>query len=126
MSDEHRESAEHLNRLPKYVLTRRGCDTSGWANSHALGDDWAERLTALRREPGKDIAVFGGGQAARAVLDAELADEVRLIVNPVVLGGGTPLFAGAERRQMELLDLESFASGAVVLRYRPRPAEKSL
>ena len=120
-SERHRTMAVLMNRLPKYVPTRTGYRT-GWENSHVLTGDIESRVRRLKDEAQRDLALFAGAATARSFLAADLLGEVRLIVNPVVLGGGLRLFEpGMERREMQLLGTRTFASGASVLRYRPRP-----
>lgn len=70
---------------------------------HTLSDN-AERVVAdLRKEPGKDIALFGGGELFRSLLAAGLVDEVSVSVIPVLLGGGIPLLPSpADRARLKL------------------------
>ena len=104
-----------MNALPKYVLTH-GEETSGWANSRAIG---VEDVPRLKREAARPIAVFAGAGAAQSLLAADEIDEIRLIRYPVLLGGGTPLFdQGGRRQQLELVESRSFPSGATLQRFR--------
>lgn len=107
--------ARLMNALPKYVLTRGG-ERTGWANSRAIGPDDVPRLKQEARRP---LALFAGAGAAQALLGRGLVDEIRLIQYPVLLGGGTPLFAGdGKRRDLELVESRRFESGATLQRYR--------
>ena len=104
-----------MNALPKYVLTH-GEETTGWANSHAIG---VGDVSRLKREAARPIAVFAGAGAAQSLLAADEIDEIRLIRYPVLLGGGTPLFdQGGRRQQLELVESRSFPSGATLQRFR--------
>jgi dihydrofolate reductase len=103
-----------MNSLPKYVLTR-GKDETGWANSHIIGGDDIPRLKSEAKRP---IALFAGAQAAQLALDSGHVDELRLIRYPVVLGGGTPLFAAdGRRRALTLLETQNYVGGPMVSRY---------
>jgi dihydrofolate reductase len=109
------EQAKLMNTLPKYVLTHDK-ERTGWSNSHAIGVDDVLRL---KQESARPIAVFAGAGAAQALVERDLIDEVRLIQYPVVLGGGTPLFAAdGKRRTLRLTASERFRSGATLNRYR--------
>jgi dihydrofolate reductase len=109
------EQTRLMNTLPKYVLTH-GEERTGWANSYAIRVDDVARL---KRESRRDIAVFAGASAAQALLERDFIDEVRLLQYPVLLGGGTPLFADHDtRRYLTLTASERFESGATMHTYR--------
>lgn len=109
------EQTRLMNALPKYVLTH-GEVRTGWANSHAIRPDDVPRL---KREAGRPLALFAGAGAAQALLARGVVDEIRLIHYPVLLGGGTPLFAGNGRRHdLETIDSQRFGSGTTLQRYR--------
>jgi dihydrofolate reductase len=109
------EQARLMNALPKYVLTHDR-ERTGWSNSHAIktGD-----VPRLKQEAARPIALFAGAGAAQALLDGEVVDEIRLIQYPILLAGGTPLFADdGKRRNLILISTERFESGAALNRYR--------
>ena len=109
------EQAQLMNALPKYVLTH-GRERTGWANSSPIG---AEDVSHLKREAVRPLALFAGARAAQALLERGFVDEIRLVRYPVLLGGGTPLFAEDDRRRpLVLVSTERFESGATFERYR--------
>ena len=109
------EQARLMHALPKYVLTH-GSERTGWANSRAITPEDVAGLAAAAKRP---LAVFAGAGAAQALLERGLIAEVRLIQYPVLLGGGTPLFASdGTRRRFERVGSEQFESGATLQRYR--------
>jgi dihydrofolate reductase len=111
-----------MHELPKYVVSDRLGRTE-WNNSHTVGGDIAAAITALKQQPGGDIALFAGGGVATSFVQLGLIDEYRLIVNPVLLGAGTRLFGGGyERSDLRLIETRRFASGALVLFYEPTSA----
>jgi dihydrofolate reductase len=115
----HVEMARLMNELPKYVVSTRLCRVE-WRNSHIIGGDVAAAIRTLKEQPGKDIALFAGAGVVSTFMQLGLLDEYRLILNPIFLGSGTPLFKGGyEKHNLQLLRARSFASGVVVLYYRP-------
>lgn len=83
-----------------------------------------EALARLRAETPGEVWIVGGGQTARACLDAGLIDELELYVVPCLVGAGIPLFApSSQLLPLRLLATQSFASGVTMLRYavEPRP-----
>jgi len=85
------------------------------------GGDLAEEVTALKGEPGgKDLIAWGGAAFAQSLSRHRLIDEYRLIVQPVALGDGLPLFAGlAAPFVLDLIEARAYADGAVLHIYRP-------
>lgn len=110
--------ARKMNALPKIVLSRT-LPSATW-NTRVVKEHVAEEIEALKRQPGKDIAVFGGAGIIATLREHRLIDEYRLIVNPIVLGSGTPLFHGvAERMKMQLTRSTTLRTGVVILTYEP-------
>ena len=76
-------------------------------------------LHALKKQPGKNVYVVGGATLVTSMLDEGLLDELRLIVHPLLLGGGKALFAGVKkRRSLTLVKAEPTKAGRVILTYR--------
>src|SRR5919106_1324817 len=108
------EQARLMNELPKYVLTH-GAETTGWNNSHAIR---IEDLPRLKREARRPLALFAGAMAAQAAITHGVVDEIRIFQKPVVQGDGTPMFgAEGQRRDLAVIESQSFASGAVLSRF---------
>lgn len=100
-----------------YVLSRRWAGHRD-ARARFVGGNVAALLRRLRRRPGRDIWLVGGGESAHACLEAGLVDEVILTIVPVVLGGGVPLFLRSPRtRRLKLRRCRAFAGGLVQLHY---------
>lgn len=108
--------ASRMNAMPKFVFseTLEGVD---WANTTLLRDA-EEGVARLTQEPGKDLIVMGSGTLAASLAARGLIDEYRIMINPVVLGNGTPLFGGiAQPPRLTLRETRTFASGNVLLTY---------
>lgn len=112
------DTAKLMNRLPKYAVSRGGY-TTDWTNSHVIGGrDLAADVNRLKREAKKDIALFAGASVAQSLSDLGLVDEYRLLLNPILLGDGKPLFEpGHPQVKLALKDTLKFGSGAMVLTY---------
>ena len=84
-------------------------------------DDASDAVTALKKQPGRDIWLFGGGALFRSLLDARLVDTVEVALMPVLLGSGIPLLPPGAPAKLELVDRKVLpASGIVCLSYRVR------
>ncbi|ACY15671.1 dihydrofolate reductase family protein [Haliangium ochraceum] len=104
---------------PVLVATHRPLDNAP-RTVHAVSGDIASMVETACQAAGERDVYIDGGELLRQALDAELLDELVVTVVPVVLGQGTPLFAGAERRrELVLVSSRVFGAGLVQLRYRP-------
>lgn len=110
--------AKTLGDLRKVVVSRQTLELP-WRNSEQLQGDLIEGVTALKREPGGDIAMAGSVSVVRQLLAAGLLDELEL-VDPIVLHQGMRLFDDAETRvPLRLASSETFDTGVVHLVYTP-------
>jgi dihydrofolate reductase len=120
VSSEEQPFAEHMNNTQKYVVSTTLENADGWQNSTLINGNFAEEIAALKRRPGKDIAITGSGTLVHSLLQEDLLDELGLFVFPVVVGGGKRLFEdGGDKRVLTLVDSKTFGSGVVSLTYRP-------
>ena len=118
------EVAERMNSIAKIVFSRT-LKTAVWTNTTLIRELDAEGVRRLKEEGDGAALVFGSGAFSAALMQADLFDEYRLLVAPVVLGAGTPLFGrGLPRRRLGLLEARALGSGAVLLRYAPAPAKE--
>jgi dihydrofolate reductase len=92
-----------------------------WAQAYVASGNLAEEIAGLKAQPGKPIVAHGGAAFARSLVAQALIDEYHLLVHPVVLGKGLPLFTGIDApRRLELMRSMAFPKGAVAQIYRPR------
>ena len=89
--------AEKFNRAAKYVATHAP-DTLTWRNSKWLGEDVVATLRDLKRQDGPMLLIQGSSALVQELLTADLIDEVRLLIYPLVLGRGKPFSATARGR----------------------------
>jgi dihydrofolate reductase len=113
--------ADSTNRLPKLVFSSTLDETpwGDWDNARAVNGVLAEEVAKLKNEAGNDIVIYGSGSIVQALTRLGAIDEYRLVMNPVVLGKGRPLFAGLdEKRNLTLIEAVSLPSGCVALTYQ--------
>jgi dihydrofolate reductase len=111
--------AAPMNELPKVVFSKT-LESADWNDSRVARGDFAEEISELRQEPGGDIVAWGGASFVQALSRASLVDEYRLVVNPVALGDGLPLFKDLSAPiGLQLVQATTYATGAVLHIYRP-------
>jgi len=117
-----RQWADRMDSLPKYVVSST-LERPQWSNTTVLGRDAVEEVSALKRRVDGDILVYGSQQLVRTLMARNLADELRLVVFPVVLGTGQRLFDGTTGRQpLHLVDTRRIGDGLVHHTYAFAPA----
>ena len=108
-----------MNNQTKYVVSTT-LDKAEWKNSHLIKGNVAEELNKLKQQPGKNINIVGSGTLTRSLIEADLVDELQLMLCPVVLGVGKRLFDHANfTKSMKVLEAKSFDSGMIYLRLQP-------
>ena len=114
--------ASWINGAQKYVASTTLDSVDDWANSTLIKSSLAEFVADLRQQDGGTIGVGGSPSLVRSLIEAELLDELTLMVSPVVAGGSRKrLFpADAAQRSFELVDAQGTSSGAVIATYRPQ------
>ena len=122
-TDDRTGVTDYLNRVRKYVVSGTLGDPEWEPTTVLPADGLEDAVRALKAEPGRDIVTTGSIMLVHALIGAELVDEYRLFVYPVVLGRGARLFPdGTEVPSLRLAEARPFRSGVVLLRYRPAPA----
>ena len=112
------EIAELMNGLPKIVFSRT-LEKAEWQNTKLVKDHIAEEILKLKQQPGKDIAVFGSADLLSTLIQMDLVDEHRVMVAPILLGKGSPLFKSIDTAKLKLTRTRVFDSGNVLLCYAP-------
>lgn len=114
--------ADRMNALTKYVVSSTlSAEDLTWENSHLLSArNPLDAVAALKAEPGGSLAVMGSTQLTSALLSAGLVDELLLMIEPVLLGGGKTIFpSSGEMRALELISVQTTDRGVLVCRYQP-------
>lgn len=114
--------ADALNKATKYVATRR-CGDLGWGPVQPLGADIVEAVRAVKSSDGPDLILWGSSTLTPLLIEAELAEEILLLVFPVLLGTGKPFYSDlVSPRALTLAETKATASGVLINRYRPAGA----
>jgi len=117
--------AAFMNDLPKVVFSSTLRQTP-WGPAQVARGPLAEEVAALKQQPGKNLVAHGGAAFVQALSRHGLIDEYRLVIQPVAVGGGLPLFKDLPKAlRLTLVEARSFGSGAVAHVYRPLRGEAS-
>jgi len=116
-SPEMHAMAVMINDATKLVFSRTLKNVT-WKNSRLLHELDPSKIEALKRQPGKDMMIFGSGSIVAQLTEHGLIDEYQLFVSPVFLGSGKPLLSGVPKStRLRLLESKAYPSGNVMLRY---------
>ena len=118
--------ADRMNTIDKYVASRTLAEGDlTWSGSHLLpldaDGDAIPAIRELRARDGRGLQVWGSSQLARRLVEHDLVDEYRLMIEPIILGGGKRIFpADAQARPLELVSTSTAATGVLICTYRPK------
>jgi dihydrofolate reductase len=119
-SEGEKEYARKLNAMRKIVFSRT-LRTVEWNNSTLMHEAVPGEIEQLKQQPGRDIVIYGSASIVQALANLGLIDEYQVLVHPLLLGSGKPLFKGLhEKRNLKLIDTKTFPSGVVLLQYQTR------
>jgi dihydrofolate reductase len=111
--------ADRLNAAKKYVVTHEP-ESLAWGPAQAIGRDVVDGVRRVKGQDGPDLIVWGSSTLTPLLLEHEFADEILLLVFPVLLGVGKRLFPeGTPPREFALVDTKTSPSGVVISTYRP-------
>jgi len=115
--------ARPLNNLPKHVASRTLTEPLEWQNSTVLQGDVAEAVRALKEAEGADVHVIGSTELVQTLIEHDLVDEYRVMIDPVCLGGGKRIFRDdGTLRPLRLVSGEVTMTGAILATYTPAEA----
>jgi dihydrofolate reductase len=111
--------AEGMNNAEKIVFSRK-LKKVEWNNTRLVKNDVKKEIRKMKQQPGKDMALLGSGNIATQLAEQGLIDEYQIMVDPVVIGNGTPLFKNIKHKlDLKLTSTRIFQSGVVLLCYQP-------
>jgi dihydrofolate reductase len=107
--------ARRADKIPHIVLSQT-LDKVAWKTTRIIRD--VEEIRKMKQQPGRDMVALGGATLISSLMNLSLLDEVHLMVNPLILGGGTALFKDVkERHALKLIRAKPLKSGKVSLTY---------
>jgi dihydrofolate reductase len=113
------EYAHKVNAMRKIVFSKTLSNVE-WNNSRLVKEVLPEEITKLKQEPGRDMVIYGSASIVQKFTNLGLIDEYQLLVHPVILGSGKPLFQDIlHKMNLKLIQTKTHPSGVVVLYYQP-------
>jgi dihydrofolate reductase len=113
--ESERAVSEPLNTRPKYVVSTTLGEPLAWKNATLLSGDAARAVEALKAQSGGDLLLFGSPRLAQLLLARDLVDEIRLTIDPVIVGSGKRLFADdGPMRTLRLVAQQATSTGATL------------
>ena len=113
------EIARFMNEKLKIVASHEPFDP-GWNKVRAISGNVVGEIKNLKKQPGKNIIMFGSNTLCVSLMQEGLIDEFQTVVNPVAFGDGTSLFKGLSmKEELTLMETQLFKSGAILLTYHP-------
>jgi len=123
LTEEQSPGADKMNRTPKVVLSRtlKSAPWGKYEPATVVGNDAERRVRELKQKLGKNIVIYGSANAVQSLTRMGLIDEYQLLVHPVFLGEGKPLFSSMERPvDLRLSRTQTYSNGVSVLYYEPQ------
>lgn len=123
--------AKPMNEIPKIVFSRNGLnpakiegvpeEAKTWKEATVLTGDMAQEITALKKQPGKDLIATGGVDFVQSLMQTGQIDEYCFVLHSVILGQGVHLFSALKATiPLELISSRAFPAGGVVNIYKPK------
>jgi len=123
--EEEQVVAEPLNSLPKYVVSSTLTEPLEWENATLLKGEPADAVATLKQDGDGELFVIGSTQLVQTLVQHDLVDEFRVMIDPLVLGGGKRIFGDdGARRPLRLVEGQITSTGAIVATYAPEPSEE--
>jgi dihydrofolate reductase len=117
---------QRMNSIPKYVVSATLADAeAAWGPTTVIRGDAATEIAKLKDQPGGDLLVEGSAQLVHTLIQHDLVDEYRLMVFPIILGGGKRVFPDAmpDPATLTVSEAKTVGSGVQLLICHPAPAE---
>ena len=122
LSEEQSPGADMMNHSRKVVLSRT-LKTAPWGSyepARVIGESVEQEVREMKQQPGKNIVIYGSANAVQSLTRMGLIDEYQLLVHPIFLGDGKPLFRGAQPTSLKLMRSETYRNGVNALYYEAK------
>ncbi|MCO4292530.1 dihydrofolate reductase family protein [Solitalea sp. MAHUQ-68] len=111
--------SEGMNKAEKIVFSKT-LKNAAWENTKILSGDLVEEVKSLKQASSKSLTVLGSGSIVSQLAEAGLIDEYQIMIDPVAIGNGIPIFNNVKHQlDLKLIDTKTFKSGVVMLTYQP-------
>ena len=112
--------ADLMNQIDKIVFSK-SLERAHWDHARVISEGLLDEVKKLKSIPGKDVFIFGSADLSSTLIDHDLIDEFRIMINPLILGNGTPMFQNITAKiDLQLLKTKVFGNGNVLLNYIPK------
>jgi dihydrofolate reductase len=112
--------ADLMNQIDKIVFSK-SLEKAHWDHARVISEGLLDEVKKLKSIPGKDVFIFGSADLSSTLIDHDLIDEFRIMINPLILGNGTPMFQNITTKiDLQLLKTKVFGNGNVLLNYIPK------
>jgi dihydrofolate reductase len=115
--------AAKLNSVRKYVVSST-LKKAAWNNSTIINANAVEEIAKLKQQHGREILVTGSATLVQSLMEADLVDEYRFLVQPIIVGNGKRFFNDGTTAPLQLVEAKPFSFGVVLLRYQPAKKER--
>jgi len=112
-----RKISDLLTGMTKIVFSKKSIHTT-WENTTILSGDLIEDVKSLKKKTGSGIIIFGSGTIVQQLTNEGLIDDYLLIITPVILGKGKPMFDNVKKHNLKLVDVSHYESGNVLVHYK--------
>ncbi|HTY37801.1 MAG TPA: dihydrofolate reductase family protein [Bacteroidota bacterium] len=117
--DNDPDVAESMNNAEKIVFSNT-LNHAEWKNTRIMSGNIVDQIRTLKQQPGKDMTILGSGSIVTLCTEQGIIDEYQLMIDPIALGYGVPLFQGLTKKiDLKLTASKAFTSGVIVLTYVP-------
>lgn len=111
--------AEGMNKSEKIVFSRT-LESADWNNTQVIRENLIDEIKKLKQIPDKNMTILGSGSIVSQLAEHGLIDDYQLMIDPVIIGVGTPLFTGISNKiDLKLISTKTFKSGFILLLYQP-------